>query len=83
MGILEYFDLSLLLLQKCIPTIRKLTYQNRNVHSVDKNYSNIHHLPNNIKEIIIDNNKLDLELYEYVLNKIFMPKVELLFSWEL
>ena len=69
-GIVEDFKTSLRLLQTKLPGIIKhIDYKkNKNITPADGDRVIFYNLANNIKTRVLENNKLDLQLYEYALD---------------
>jgi len=77
-GLSEEFDLSLLLLQKTIPeVIKNISYSKRNVLSgKDNRVEKLNGFPEEIKQKIYEKNKLDIELYNFVKDNLFYPRIK-------
>ncbi|MBL6729990.1 MAG: sulfotransferase family 2 domain-containing protein [Bacteroidia bacterium] len=71
-GIVEEFDVSLLLLKNSYPEIFwNVQYERKNTTEVKKSTLNFKELDKDIQNKIVYNNRLDIELYHYAKEEIF------------
>lgn len=76
-GIVEHFDKSLLLLNSKYPTLfREVNYSRKNTTEIKENTISFKNLNEIQKQRVIENNKLDIELYNYCSKNIFNKYLE-------